>query len=131
MPEQMVKMISKFITWLPDMDILLNEDDECRLVIPWAEKQELLKKEEALRKLPPQKEYVNWFLETPWAGIPTSSISTDRIRSPNKQREQERFPQLSPSTNMGLHDSRLSAKFSRPYISSFGSTSTIYVHAIV
>jgi hypothetical protein len=46
-----VKMIREFIAWMPDMDILFNENDECRLVIPWAEKQDLLRREESARSV--------------------------------------------------------------------------------
>jgi hypothetical protein len=83
MPEQMVKMISVFVEWLPDMDILLNENDECRLVIPWAEKQELLKKEEESRRPPPDGEYVNWFLATQWLGNILVKCLLKHIRSSN------------------------------------------------
>jgi hypothetical protein len=67
MPEQMVKMMSTFIKWLPDMDILLNENDECRVVIPWELKKELLRKEEE-RRLEPDEKYINAFPKTTWLG---------------------------------------------------------------
>jgi hypothetical protein len=68
MSEQMVQMIDKFIEWLPDMDILLNENDECRVVIPWADKNELLRKEEELRLHPQVEQYLNQYPETKWLG---------------------------------------------------------------
>lgn len=71
MPEEMVRMISVFVEWLPDMDILFNENDECRLVIPWADKQELLRREERARLRPIQGGYNNRFPETHWLGILT------------------------------------------------------------
>jgi hypothetical protein len=68
MPEQMVKMMSTFIKWLPDMDVLLNENDECRVVIPWALKNELLQKEKDDR-LNTEDKYINTFPKTTWPGI--------------------------------------------------------------
>jgi hypothetical protein len=53
MPEEMVRMITKFQIWLPDMDILLNENDEPRVVIPWGIRQDLLRKEEMNRDSQP------------------------------------------------------------------------------
>ena len=66
----MVKMIQEFIGWMPDMDILFNENDECRLVIPWGEKQELLRREEAARSVV-GRVYNNRFPPVEWPG-PTS-----------------------------------------------------------
>ena len=68
MPEHMIRMIDKFIEWLPDMDILFNENDECRVVIPWADKIELLQKEEQLRLHAKAEEYLNRYPETKWLG---------------------------------------------------------------
>jgi hypothetical protein len=68
MPEHMIRMIDKFIEWLPDMDILFNENDECRVVIPWADKNELLQKEEQLRLHVKAEEYLNRYPETKWLG---------------------------------------------------------------
>jgi hypothetical protein len=68
MPEQMIQMIDKFIKWLPDMDILFNENDECRVVIPWADKNELLRKEEQSRLHPEAEGYINGYPETKWLG---------------------------------------------------------------
>lgn len=58
-------MIGMVAGWLPDMDILFNTHDECRLLLPWAEKQKLLQQEEEQRGIP-VKEYVNWYPETKW-----------------------------------------------------------------
>jgi hypothetical protein len=72
MPEQMVKMIQEFIEWVPDVDILFNENDECRLVIPWAEKQELLRREEAARSVI-GRVYNNRYPPVQWLGTPTQT----------------------------------------------------------
>ena len=70
MPEQMVKMISTFSEHLPDMDILLNENDECRLVLPWADKQMLLAVEFlSTLKANPADQYSNTFPKTNWLGV--------------------------------------------------------------
>lgn len=61
-------MIDKFIEGLPDMDILFNEIDECRVVIPWADKNELLRKEEELRVHPKAEEYLSSYPEIKWLG---------------------------------------------------------------
>jgi hypothetical protein len=68
MPEELTRMINSFVVWLPDMDILFNENDECRLVIPWAEKQEFLKREKQARSRPIQGEYNNHFPAGHWLG---------------------------------------------------------------
>ena len=68
MSEQWVKMIQNFIIWLPDMDILLNEDDECRLVIPWAAKKELLTEEATRRESLVKREYKNMYPAAKWLG---------------------------------------------------------------
>ena len=64
----MIRMIDKFIEGLPDMDILFNEIDECRVVIPWADKNELLRKEEELRAHPKEEEYLSSYPEIKWLG---------------------------------------------------------------
>jgi hypothetical protein len=69
MAEEMLKMVSVVVEWLPDMDILFNEDDECRLVIPWAEKQELLRREEEGRRRSRNGGYNNRYPETRWLGF--------------------------------------------------------------
>ena len=72
MSEEMARIIKAFVGWLPDMDILFNEDDECRLVIPWAEKQALYDAEEELRDNPrPDRKYTNWYPEVKWPGTDT------------------------------------------------------------
>jgi hypothetical protein len=81
MAEQMVKMIKVFSQWLPDMDILFNENDECRLVIPWAEKQVLLQEEVQSRIH--EGKYVNWFPQTIWPGM-SYSYSTNLRTSQNR-----------------------------------------------
>ena len=69
MSEEMARIIKAFVGWLPDMDILFNEDDECRLVIPWAEKQALYEAEEKTRNTPPPDgKYTNWYPEMKWPG---------------------------------------------------------------
>ena len=51
------------------MDILFNENDECRVVIPWAEKQALLATEKANRIRMTDDKYSNWFGDTTkWYG---------------------------------------------------------------
>ena len=64
-----MKMIQESIEWIPDVDILFNENDECRLVIPWAEKQELLKREEAARTVI-GRVYNNRYPPVQWLGPP-------------------------------------------------------------
>lgn len=64
----MIRMIDKFIEWLPDMDILFNEIDECRVVIPWEDKNELLQKEQQLRVHPKPEEYLSRYPEIKWLG---------------------------------------------------------------
>jgi hypothetical protein len=65
MSDELVKMVTTVVGWLPDMDILFNTHDECRLVIPWAEKQKLLQREKELRAKP-AREYINWYPDTKW-----------------------------------------------------------------
>jgi hypothetical protein len=74
MSEEMVRIINAFVKWLPDMDILFNEDDESRLVIPWAEKQAFYEAEEKARNTPPPTgKYTNWYPEMKWPGtLPAS-----------------------------------------------------------
>ena len=67
MPEQMVKMISTFVEFVPDLDIILNENDECRLVLPWADKEILLARELHSRQNPAEQ-YFNVFPPTNWIG---------------------------------------------------------------
>lgn len=67
MAETMVRLIESIVTWLPDMDLAFNENDECRLVIPWAEKQVLLKGEEESRQTG-REGYTNWFPPMEWPG---------------------------------------------------------------
>jgi hypothetical protein len=68
MSEQMIKMISPFIDHLPDMDILFNENDESRVVIPWKLKQQLLATEEQSRISLIPTTYLNAFPPTEWLG---------------------------------------------------------------
>jgi hypothetical protein len=68
MPEEMIRTINQFVGWIPDLDFLLNEDDECRLVIPWALKQRLLRIEEDNRLHPKTEHYENWYTEQLWPG---------------------------------------------------------------
>jgi len=52
------------------MDILLNENDECRLVLPWADKQMLLAVEFlSTLKANPADQYSNTFPKTNWLGV--------------------------------------------------------------
>ena len=66
----MVEMIQQFVAWMPDMDILFNENDECRVVIPWAEKQDLLQRELAVRSVV-GRVYNNRFPTVEWPGPPS------------------------------------------------------------
>jgi len=74
-----------FITWLPDMDILFNENDECRVVIPWAEKQALLEKEKENRIRRADDKYVNWYTQTEWFGThqlqPSLTIGRSKVET--------------------------------------------------
>lgn len=54
--ETMVNLISKFIKYLPDMDIAANRLDQPRVVVPWEDMQDLLDKENANRRTPPKTE---------------------------------------------------------------------------
>lgn len=64
-------MINTFAPHLPDMDIVLNENDECRVVIPWQLKGELLQKEDEMRRQKPS-EYLNQYPSSDWLGKPFS-----------------------------------------------------------
>lgn len=44
MAEAMERMIQPFAKWLPDMDLAINLGDECRVTVPYEEKQALLKR---------------------------------------------------------------------------------------
>ncbi|KIX08761.1 uncharacterized protein Z518_03418 [Rhinocladiella mackenziei CBS 650.93] len=52
--ETMEEIIGKFIQFLPDMDIPMNRLDQPRVVVPWEDMQELLKKEYETRTMPPE-----------------------------------------------------------------------------
>jgi hypothetical protein len=73
MPEQMVRMINTFIDHLPDMDIVLNENDECRVVIPWQVKQDLLREEERRHRF---AEYLNQYPPAQWHGSTRLTVLT-------------------------------------------------------
>lgn len=49
--ETFVKMLSKVVKWLPDMDIPLNTMDQPRVVVPWEDLQQMLSVEETTRSL--------------------------------------------------------------------------------
>lgn len=44
MAETMERMIQPFAQWLPDMDLAINLADECRVTVPYAEKQAVLQR---------------------------------------------------------------------------------------
>jgi len=71
MPEH---MINTFVEYMPDVDILLNENDECRLVLPWTDKQILLARELQSRQNPFQK-YANTYPKTNWLGTTSPTLS--------------------------------------------------------
>lgn len=52
--DTMEKVIDKFIDFLPDMDIPMNRLDQPRLIVPWEEMQELLRREYETRAMPPE-----------------------------------------------------------------------------
>ncbi|KAK4944586.1 hypothetical protein LTR10_016020 [Elasticomyces elasticus] len=52
--DTMVEVISKFIEFLPDMDIAMNRLDQPRVVVPWEDMQEMLSKEYETRAMPPE-----------------------------------------------------------------------------
>ena len=52
--ETMAAVIENFIEHIPDMDIAMNRLDQPRTVIPWEDMQQLLAKEAASRKMPPE-----------------------------------------------------------------------------
>jgi len=64
----MVRMIGTFIQYLPDMDIVLNENDECRVVIPWEIKQQLLTEEQESRPPATEQTFLNSYPATQWLG---------------------------------------------------------------
>ena len=47
-------LIESFIKYLPDMDIAINRLDQPRVVVPWEDMQDLLKKEQETRRTPPE-----------------------------------------------------------------------------
>ena len=51
--ETFVKMLEKFVKFLPDMDIAMNRLDQPRVVVPWDDMQKLLAKEVASRRILP------------------------------------------------------------------------------
>ncbi|RMZ75901.1 hypothetical protein DV738_g5197, partial [Chaetothyriales sp. CBS 135597] len=51
--EVMEQVINNFVSYLPDMDIPMNRQDQPRVVVPWEEMQDLLKKEYQARAMPP------------------------------------------------------------------------------
>lgn len=52
--ETMEGVISKFIEFLPDMDITLNRLDQPRVIVPFEDMQEMLRKEHESRVMPPE-----------------------------------------------------------------------------
>ena len=52
--ETLIMLIKKFIKFLPDMDIAINRLDQPRVVVPWEDMQELLKKEQESRRTQPE-----------------------------------------------------------------------------
>lgn len=52
--ETMEQVISKFLEFLPDMDIPMNRLDQPRVVVPWEDMQEMLQKEYDTRTMPPE-----------------------------------------------------------------------------
>jgi len=51
--ETFVKMLKKFVKFLPDMDIAMNRLDQPRVAVPWDDMQKLLAKELASRRIIP------------------------------------------------------------------------------
>lgn len=51
--ETLAGFISRFVEYLPDMDIAVNSMDQPRLVVPYEDMQVLLQEEKRSRKLPP------------------------------------------------------------------------------
>jgi hypothetical protein len=70
-------MITKFQVWLPDMDILLNENDEPRVVIPWDIRQDLLRTEEMNRTSRPAT-FRNAYPVPSWRMIPFNVVDGSR-----------------------------------------------------
>lgn len=54
--ETLIKLIKKFVRYLPDMDIALNRLDQPRVVVPWSDMQNYLEEEMRSRRLPPEVE---------------------------------------------------------------------------
>lgn len=52
--ETFVKMLERFVKYLPDMDIAMNRLDQPRVVVPWDEMQALLGKELETRRILPE-----------------------------------------------------------------------------
>ena len=52
--ETLVKLINKFVKYLPDLDIAMNRLDQPRVVVEWDTMQEHLKKELETRQTPPE-----------------------------------------------------------------------------
>ena len=50
----LVKLIQRFVKYLPDMDIALNKLDQPRVVVPWEEMQLHLEEENRIRRQPPE-----------------------------------------------------------------------------
>jgi hypothetical protein len=101
MSEDMVRIINALVNWLPDMDILFNEDDESRLVIPWAEKQAFYEAEEKARNTPPPTgKYTNWYPEMKWPGTQHRLILFGEltVRPPPEQTRQtlQNYPSIQP-----------------------------------
>lgn len=108
MPEQMVKMIAQFQVWLPDIDILFNENDEPRLVIPWEVKQDLLRKSEQT-KLSQPAEYTNWYPAQSWRLSPSRLVNHSTL---DKHRR-NRFYRIISLTSLEIHNRRMSTNIPR------------------
>ena len=52
--DTMVKVINKFIQYLPDMDIPINRLDQPRVIVPWEDMQQHLRVEYETRVMPPE-----------------------------------------------------------------------------
>ena len=52
--ETMAKVMEAFLKYLPDMDIAVNRLDQPRIVVPWDDMQELMKKEIKSRQMLPE-----------------------------------------------------------------------------
>ncbi|RMZ92485.1 hypothetical protein DV736_g301, partial [Chaetothyriales sp. CBS 134916] len=51
--EVMEQVINNFVSYLPDMDIPMNRQDQPRVLVPWEDMQALLQKEYQARAMPP------------------------------------------------------------------------------